>query len=138
MFAGRASKPEDFIPFVGAGEDRYIGGVAEKYGINLDIEEDKARTYEIYAEIVKGKLESLAGVREFIGKARARGLRLAVASSADCVKVTINLGEIGLPADTFDAVVNGLDVVNRSRTQNIPLRPRSWRWIHRCRWWRMR
>ena len=46
-------------------------------------------------------------------------MRLAVASSADCVKVTINLGEIGLPADTFDAVVNGLDVVNKKPDPEI-------------------
>ena len=26
---------EDFIPFVGMGENRYIGGVAEKYKIKL-------------------------------------------------------------------------------------------------------
>ncbi|MCE5199878.1 HAD hydrolase-like protein, partial [bacterium] len=33
MFAehGITVKPEDFLPFVGAGEDRYVGGVAEKY-----------------------------------------------------------------------------------------------------------
>jgi len=27
---GLAVQPEDFLPFVGSGEDRYIGGVAEK------------------------------------------------------------------------------------------------------------
>ncbi|MCL5104634.1 MAG: HAD-IA family hydrolase [Armatimonadetes bacterium] len=121
MFAERGVNvsPEDFIPFVGAGEDRYIGGVAEKYGVKLDPAKDKSRTYEIYGEIVKGKLEPLAGVREFIDKARARGLKLAVASSADFVKVTINLREIGLPAETFDAVVNGLDVLKKKPDPEI-------------------
>ncbi len=28
---GLIVQPADFLPFVGAGEDRYIGGVAEKY-----------------------------------------------------------------------------------------------------------
>jgi len=28
---GLTVKKEDFIPFVGTGENRYIGGVAEKY-----------------------------------------------------------------------------------------------------------
>ena len=28
-------QPEDFLPFVGTGEDRYLGGVAEKHGVCL-------------------------------------------------------------------------------------------------------
>lgn len=111
--------PDDFIPFVGAGENRYIGGVAEKYGFPLDMERDKARTYAIYGEIAKGRLEPLAGAREFIAKARERGLKLAIASSADRIKVETNLREIGVPADMFDAVVSGLDVVRKKPDPEI-------------------
>jgi len=57
--------PQDFLPFVGMGENRYIGGVAEKYKILIDIEQVKARTYDIYETIVKGKLFSLPGASEF-------------------------------------------------------------------------
>lgn len=121
MFAehGITVQPDDFIPFVGAGEDRYIGGVAAKYGFAIDIERDKARTYEIYGEIVKGRVEPLPGVHEFIAKARARGMKLAIASSADRVKIDVNLQEIGLPADTFDAVVSGLDVTHKKPDPEI-------------------
>lgn len=112
-------RPDDFLPFVGAGENRYIGGVAEKYGFALDIDRDKARTYAIYAEIVRGRLEPLPGVHDFIGKARARGLKIAVASSADMVKVEVNLEEINLPYETFDAVVSGLDVVHKKPEPEI-------------------
>lgn len=111
--------PDDFIPFVGAGENRYIGGVAEKYGFPIDIERDKARTYAIYGEIVKGRLQPLAGVREFISKCRARGLKLALASSADRIKIEINLREIGVPSETFDVVVSGLDVVKKKPDPEI-------------------
>jgi beta-phosphoglucomutase len=119
MFAekGLTVQPEDFLPFVGAGENRYVGGPAEKYSFPIDIEREKARTYDIYAEVVKGRLEPLPGVREFIREARDRGLKLAVASSADLVKVTINLNEVGLPTNTFDALVNGQDV---SKTKPDP------------------
>ena len=103
-------KEEDFFPFVGAGEDRFIGGVAEKYGIRLDAERDKARTYAIYLEIIRGKLEPLPGVGEFVGRCRERGLKIAVASAADAVKVNGNLRQIGLTAETFDAVLTGNDV----------------------------
>ena len=121
MFDERGLKvsPEDFIPFVGAGEDRYIGGVAEAHSFPLDIARGKARTYEIYGEIVKGRLDPLAGVRSFVDRARKRGLKLALASSADRVKIDINLREIGVPPETFDVVVSGLDVVKKKPDPEI-------------------
>ncbi|MFQ3549382.1 MAG: HAD-IA family hydrolase [Armatimonadota bacterium] len=124
MFAERGVevKAEDFLPFVGAGEDRYVGGVAEKYNLDWDIQEIKARTYQIYGEIVHNNLEPLPGVLTFIKKAREKGLKLAVATSADKIKMETNLREIGISADTFDAVVNGLDVVNKKPNPEIFLK----------------
>ena len=115
----RTVRPGEFLPFVGAGENRYLGGVAERHGIELDIELDKARTYEIYLEIIKGRLEPLPGVREFIAACRRRGLRLAVATSADRVKLEGNLAEIGLPAETFDVCVTGSEVRNKKPDAEI-------------------
>jgi HAD superfamily hydrolase (TIGR01509 family) len=106
-------RPQDFLPFVGAGEDRYLGGVAEQYGIKWDLQEDKKRTYQIYLEIIRGRLQPLAGAGEFIARCRRLGMRLAVATSADAVKMQGNLAEIGLPPETFDVCVNGLDVVHK-------------------------
>ena len=63
----------------------------------LDMPRDKARTYEIYLELIPGRLEPLPGVAAFIGLCRGLGLNLAVASSADRVKVEGNLRELGLP-----------------------------------------
>lgn len=121
MFAehGLVVEPDDFLPFVGAGENRYISGVAEKYGFPIDIERDKARTYEIYGEIVKGRIEPLDGVKDFISKARGKGLKLAIASSADPVKINVNLTEIGLSPETFDTVVSGLDVERKKPNPDI-------------------
>lgn len=122
MFAERYSltvKPEDFIPFVGAGDDRYVGGVGEKYGIRCRLPEDKNRTYEIYLQLIRGRLDPLPGAVAFIGECRRRGLRLAVASSADRIKVEGNLAEIGVPAGTFDAVVTGSDVVKKKPDPEI-------------------
>ena len=112
-------QPEDFIPFVGAGENRYIGGVAEKYGFYMDIELAKAETYAIYGGIVKGKLQPLSGVHDFIRECRARGLKLALASSADGIKVITNLNEIGLPPETFDVVICGQDVERKKPNPDI-------------------
>jgi beta-phosphoglucomutase len=116
---GRAVKSEDFLPFVGTGENRYIGGVAGLYGITEDIARMKERTYQIYETITHGQLEPLSGVLSFIAKCKARGLKMAVATSADKVKMNINLREIGIPEEVFDATVNGLEVERKKPSPDI-------------------
>ena len=122
MFAERHNlevAPEEFIPFVGTGEDRYLSGPAEKHGCRLDLAADKARTYAIYLEIIKGRLLPLAGAREFILDCRRRGIKMAVASSADRVKINGNLSEIGIPAGLFDALVCGDEVARKKPDPEI-------------------
>jgi HAD superfamily hydrolase (TIGR01509 family) len=102
---GLVAQPEDFLPFVGAGEDRYIGGVAEKYRFPLDLPAAKQRTYEIYLDLVPLRLEAFPGVHDLLLTCRKAGLRVAVASSADKIKVLANLQKIRLPAESWDAVV---------------------------------
>lgn len=122
---GYAVSAADFLPFTGMGEDRYLGGVAEKHGIPFELEKDKAHTYEIYARLVKGKLSPLAGVHQFIDECREQGLKLAVASSADPVKVNINLEEIGLERKLFQSVVTGLDIEHKKPAPDIFLKAAS-------------
>jgi beta-phosphoglucomutase len=122
---GLSVVPEDFDPFVGMGENRYLGGVAENYGVKVNIERTKARTYEIYEKIVRGKLLPLPGSHEFISECRKRGFKLALATSADWVKMNINLREIGLSAGTFHAIVTGLDVMNKKPFPDIYLKAAS-------------
>jgi HAD superfamily hydrolase (TIGR01509 family) len=121
MFAekGFAVAAEEFRPFIGAGEDRFIGGVAEARGIPLDPARDKARTYQIYLEMIRGKLRPLPGVREFVETCRRRGLRLAVASGSDTIKVEANLRELGLPATDFAAIVTGSEVERKKPAPDI-------------------
>ena len=116
---------EDFRPFIGLGENRFLGGVAEKYGItSFEIERDKAQTYAIYTEIVKGKLEPLPGAIEFVSRCRELGIKTALGTSADYIKMMTNLEEIGLiPPDDknrfFDTLVNGLDVERKKPFPDI-------------------
>jgi len=121
MFAekGLTVHPDDFLPFVGAGENRYLGGVAEKYHFPINIEQDKKRTYDIYLEIIKGRLHPLPGVHDFIKKCRQMNKKIAIASSADLRKVRGNLQEINLPFSTFDAVITGEDVVHKKPSPEI-------------------
>ena len=121
MFAekGLAVKAEDFDPFVGTGEDHLLGAVAEKYGRPFDARRDKARTYAIYLDLIRGRLRPLPGVFSFLNECRSRRLKVAVASSADSIKVEGNLHEIGLPPDTFDAIVNGSQVERKKPAPDI-------------------
>ena len=116
---GVKAKPDDFLPFVGTGEIRYIGGVAGIYGVKEDVIRMKDRTYQIYETITHGKLEPLPGVFSFISKCKEKGLKIAVATSADKVKMIINLKEIGLPEELFDATVNGLEVERKKPFPDI-------------------
>ena len=116
---GLEVQPEDFLPFVGTGENRYIGGVAEQHHFPLDIPAAKRRTYEIYLQLVPTQLKAFPGARELVRACRQAGLRLAVASSADEVKITANLRQIGLPPDTWDAVVTGEDVEAKKPAPDI-------------------
>jgi HAD superfamily hydrolase (TIGR01509 family) len=116
---GLLVQPDDFLPFVGAGEDRYIGGVAEKYDFPLDVVEAKRRTYEIYLDLVPSKLQAFPGAVEFVNACRDAGLLVAVASSADRIKVDANLQKIGLPVEVWDAVVWAEDVKNKKPAPDI-------------------
>jgi beta-phosphoglucomutase len=113
--------PEDFRPFVGMGENSYIGGVAEKHGIKIDIEQAKARTYEIYRTMVRGILSPLPGAHEFISECRKKKFKLALATSADRIKMEINLKEIGLSRDSFHSIITGLDIKNKKPSPEIYL-----------------
>lgn len=123
MFAehGVTVKPEDAVHFVGMGENKYIGGIGERNGFEVDIERDKSRTYQIYEEITRGKLKPLPGVNEFIEKCHELGFKMAIASSADKVKILINLREIGLSPDNFQAIINGQDVERKKPYPDIYL-----------------
>jgi len=110
---------EDFLPFVGTGEERYLSGVAENYGIRLEMPGDKILTYEIYLEVIKAGLRPLPGVLEFVGHCRGWDLKLAVATSADRIKMEGNLEQIGLPPERFDACVTGSEIEKKKPDPQI-------------------
>jgi HAD superfamily hydrolase (TIGR01509 family) len=116
---GLVVRPEDFFPFIGTGENRYIGGVAEKHGFPLDIPAAKKRTYEIYLEMVPTRLRAFPGAVELARKLKARGVRIAVASSADLIKIEANLNKIGLPPTEWDAIVCAEHVTHKKPAPDI-------------------
>jgi len=133
MFAdGYGVRPvhEDFIPFMGRGEIRYLGGVAEKYGVTLDMARDKDRAYQNYLDLIPGRLTPLPGVHAFIERCRAAGLPMAVATGADRIKLVGNLRELRIPEAWFTACITGNDItvpkpdpeifLRAARAMNLP------------------
>ena len=116
---------KDFRPFVGMGENIYLGGVAEKYNLTIDINESKARTYEIYEKLSAGKLDPLPGALEFIELCRSKGLKLALATSTDRVKMEISLREIGLSPQSFNSTVDGLEIERKKPFPDIYIKAAS-------------
>jgi HAD superfamily hydrolase (TIGR01509 family) len=110
---------QEFRPFLGTGEARFMGGVAEARGIPFDPVADVDHLYRIYLGLIPGRLGPLAGAQRFALACRDRGLLLAVASSANRIKVVANLAEVGLPDGTFDAVVTGCDVARKKPAPDI-------------------
>jgi len=116
---GIQARPADFEPFVGAGEDRYVGGVAELHG-QAYVPEMKHRTYDWYLKLLPEMGRVFPGARNLVQLLHQHGIACAVASSADRVKVEANLRTVlGVPLDLFAALVTGEDVVRRKPHPDI-------------------
>ena len=113
-------KAEDFLDFVGMGENRYIGGVAERHGVPY-VPEMKRRVYEIYLDILPSMIRPVPGVEELLRRLRARRVPMAVATSADRIKMEANLRAIQVPLDWFGARVVGEDVARKKPAPDIYL-----------------
>src|SRR2546430_11813072 len=80
MFAekGHQVRREEFRPFVGTGEDRFIGGVAQRPGLPLGPARDKARTPEIYLLLNPRKLPPPPRARQVVHARPAQAPAVAV------------------------------------------------------------
>jgi beta-phosphoglucomutase len=116
---GITARPADFEPFVGAGEDRYVGGVAELHGRTF-VPEMKRRTYDFYLKLLPEMGKAFPGAADLVELLHRRGIPCAVASSADRVKVEANLTSVlRIPLDRFAAIVTGEDVARRKPHPDI-------------------
>jgi HAD superfamily hydrolase (TIGR01509 family) len=116
---GLVTAPEEFLPFTGTGDARYISGVAAEHGLELDPERAKAELYQRYLAIIRGRLRPTPGAHAFLAACRAAGLRMALATSADAVKVDANLAEIAIDRNVFAVIVSGQDVTRRKPAPDI-------------------
>ncbi|MBZ4673777.1 MAG: HAD-superfamily hydrolase, subfamily variant 3 [Spirochaeta sp.] len=115
---GVTVQPEDFTPFIGAGDKRFLCGVAEKYGVSIDFEEARETLFSLYATYAMDR-GPLPGVHRFISNARKAGLKLALATSAVRTKAEINLRAIGLAESDFDCMVTGESIKRNKPNPDI-------------------
>lgn len=117
---GVDARPRDFLPFVGAGEDRYVGGVAEKYGLTYRTEM-KERVHAIYYDLIADRLKPHEGALELLEKVRHLPGKVALASSSDHEKIRASLHAAGIPLDAFDLIVSGEEVPRKKPSPDIYL-----------------
>ena len=117
---GIQAKHEDFREFTGMGEDRFVGGVAEKYGLKYEFAM-KELAYDYFGQDVKQMAEVPVGVKEMLQALHEKGLVLAVCSAADLRKVKYNIQAIGVDERIFTALVTGSDVARKKPFPDIYL-----------------
>lgn len=111
---------EDFLEFTGMGEDRFVGGVAEKHGLVYKTEM-KELAYDYYGQRVMAEAHIPTGVKEMLQELHSRGIILAVCSAADLRKVRYNIQAIGVEESLFTALVTGSDVARKKPFPDIYL-----------------
>ena len=117
---GIEAKHEDFREFTGMGEDKFVGGVAEKYGHKYEFAM-KELAYDYFGQDVKEMAEVPAGVKEMLMALHDKGLILAVCSAADLRKVKYNIQANGVDESIFTALVTGSDVARKKPFPDIYL-----------------
>ena len=100
--------PKEFLAYTGMGEGVFLAGVAQSYGVTIDVEKTKAAFFDRYlSEYCNGSVNiGYPGAAELVTACKERGLKVAVASAADRVKVDGNLKAGGIDIGMFDAVVS--------------------------------
>jgi len=111
---------EDFLEFTGMGEDRFVGGVAEKHGLVYKTEM-KELAYDYYGQRVMAEAHIPNGIKEMLQELHSRGIILAVCSAADLRKVRYNIKAIGVEESLFTALVTGSDVARKKPFPDIYL-----------------
>eukprot|EP00166_Cyanidium_caldarium_P002106 ctg_213.g101 len=98
----------------------FLKGVADRYQVQgFDVEAAKAAFFRIYLSKYTPQLEPFPGVKRLIDTLKTRDVRVALASSADAVKVDGNLNAIGIPRDTFDYVTHSDSIPRKKPAPDI-------------------
>ena len=116
-------QPEDFRPFVGTGDERYVEGVAEQYGVQIDTPAAVQRRAENFFLLLRDQpLPAAPGIMTLVTAARAApALKLAIAPSGNKDKQFPVIAGTGLKLEWFDVVVTGDDITHKKPHPEIYL-----------------
>ncbi len=112
------AKYDEFQPFTGMGDAKYIGGVSEKYGVPY-VPEMTEVSYKLYAEYAPTLLKVFDWSKKILLRLHGEGVKIAIASSAGAYKVDINISCIGVDKDIFSAIITGSDVEKKKPAPDI-------------------
>jgi len=120
---GTQVQPEDFRLFVGTGDERYVKGVAEQYGVEIDTATAVERRKQNFFRLLRDEpLPAMPGVIELVQAARrADDVKVAVATSGNKDKQFPVIEGTGLKLEWFDAVITGEDVTRKKPDPQIYL-----------------
>ncbi len=120
---GVTVQPEDFRPFVGTGDERYVEGVAEKYAVTIDTGAAVQRRAQNFFKALRDRpLSALPGVLELVAAGRSEpNVRIAIATSGQKSKQFPVIEGTGLKLDWFDVVITGDDVTRKKPDPQIYL-----------------
>jgi len=118
---GTQVQPEDFRPFVGTGDERYVEGVAEQYGVEIDTATAVERRKQNFFRLLRDEpLPAMPGVIELVQAARrADDVKVAVATSGNRDKQFPVIEGTGLKLEWFDPVITGEDVTRKKPDPQI-------------------
>ncbi|MEI6504007.1 MAG: HAD family phosphatase [Armatimonadota bacterium] len=121
---GVTVQPEDFQPFIGHGDERYVEGVAEQYGVTIDTQAAVDRRAENFFKLLQNEpLPAAPGVLEIVQAARSDpAVKLAIATSGQKAKQFPVIEGTGLKLEWFGVVVTGDDVDRKKPDPQIYLR----------------
>lgn len=117
---GIRTKAEDYYPFIGKGEELYIGGVVRNHGF-VYVPEMKAHTYAVYGKNI-GAANCVPGAADMIRDVVRAGIPHALCSGAELPKVLHNLRALDLTTADFNAILSANDVTRNKPFPDIYLK----------------
>lgn len=115
---GIHAEESDFIPYIGTGEETYLGRVLEKYGGSYS-SEIASYIYDIFCNIAQKHIIAFPGAIDTIAKLHERGYKTAIASSSVKRKLDATIKAINMNSGMLDALVCGSDVIKRKPDPEI-------------------
>ncbi len=116
---GIAAVPEDFEPYIGAGEDKFIIEICKKQKKENLIDIALPRLYELFAKFVFEDILVYPSTHKLIDKLREQGFHLAIASSSAADKLAVSLEAAKISPDWFDVIISGSDVSQKKPSPEI-------------------